>query len=95
MAPTFMGDIWPSLNSIMVGAPRTPSREGVVGLSSMFSLAMVTWPARSSEICSSAGAPMLAEGQGSEMVANLNPSAKRGRRQVVGQALSLPDFAEV
>ncbi len=24
MAPTFMDDIWPSLNSIMVGMPRTP-----------------------------------------------------------------------
>ena len=47
MAPTFIEVIWPSMNSIMVGIPRTPYFYGVVGLASMSNLATVTRPSSS------------------------------------------------
>src|SRR5690606_28907990 len=52
---------WPSLNSIRVGMPLTPILDGVMGLSSMLILAIVTLPDSSSAICSSAG-PICLQG---------------------------------
>ena len=71
MAPAFMATISPSLNSIRVGTPRTPSLVGVMGLSSISTLAIVNEPASSSEICSSAGPICL---QGPHQVAQKSTS---------------------
>jgi hypothetical protein len=60
-APTLVAAGWPSLKRIMVGMPRTPYFEGASGFSSMLSLAIVTLPASSSEISSSAG-PIILQG---------------------------------
>ena len=45
MAPTLVSSSLPSLNSSMVGMPRTAYSFGVIGLSSMFTLATVSLPA--------------------------------------------------
>src|SRR3546814_2073733 len=57
--PTLVETGLPSLNRISVGMPRTPNFDGVIGFSSMLTLAMVSLPSISPAISSSAGAICL------------------------------------
>ena len=79
----------PSLNSIKVGMPRTPYCCGTLGLSSIFSLATVTWPSISPAISSSAGAmvctgrttrPKSRPGQAGKTAAHRSKNCHHSRR---------------
>src|SRR5690606_37904486 len=54
--PTLVETALPSLNRISVGMPRTPNFDGVIGFSSMLTLATVSLSAISPAISLSAGA---------------------------------------
>src|SRR5512140_2552177 len=58
-APTFVASTEPFLNSIRVGMPRMPYLGGVLGFSSMLSLATLRRPAYSLAISSRMGAIIL------------------------------------
>src|SRR5690606_30234560 len=59
MAPTLVAATSPFLNSIKVGIPRTPYLVGVIGLSSMLTLATITWSPFSAASSSRNGAIIL------------------------------------